>query len=112
MVTDVVQQRKSTRIRVANFPELGARASAANKTVSQEKVRFRAFFGVQNRAELRRIAQKVDKNVPRTTRKDGFSRPVLSKRAKSRRSCQALKILGYQSSVFSSHRPADLQLEN
>src|SRR5208282_197995 len=54
---------------VRNFPGLSARVRAANKGVSEECVRFRAFLGVQNHAESCRIVPKADKNVQKSDRK-------------------------------------------
>jgi len=47
----MVQQRKLIEEFVANFPDLSAEASAANKGVSQEDVRFRAFLRAQIRGD-------------------------------------------------------------
>jgi len=52
---------------VPNFPDPSAEAGAANKWVSQESVRFRAFLGVQIRADSASFVQDVDKNVQETT---------------------------------------------
>jgi len=60
MVTDMVNVRKLTRYSVANFPAPSAEASAVNKGVSQQSVRFRAFLGVQIRAKGRQKRAKND----------------------------------------------------
>jgi len=93
MVTDMVKVRKLTWDILANFPDPSARACAANKGVSQESVRFRAFLRVQkwgrivqDRAES---CKNVDKNVQKTTENTPIWRPRLFKRVKSRGSCQA-----------------------
>jgi len=90
IVTVMVQQIKLTRGLIAIFPDPSARARVADKGVSQKCVRFRAFFGVQNRTKLDKIVQKRPKRVQEPAENGGFSGPALLKRVKSCGSCQGL----------------------
>ena len=52
VVTDMVKLRKLTRHLITISPDPSAEASVAKKWVIGTNVRFRTFFGVQNRTKF------------------------------------------------------------
>jgi hypothetical protein len=90
VVTDMAKLRKLTSGLVFNFPDLGARASAANKGVTQENVRFRTFLGVQNRADLCRTVQNRAKGRQKRAKNDQKRRGFATGFIKT---CQVLRVV-------------------
>ncbi len=114
MITVMVEQRKLTGDLITHFPDPGGEPVLQTKGVIGNEGRFEAFFGYQILPNFTIFDQKRAANGLKHAKKRGFLATDLFKpcQVRAARSSLKLEVISHQESVFSSHRPAELQLEN